>query len=183
MDECDRRQLPPELRLLFADDGVGRVLPTDLPEGAVVWPDPSFARFPSRSPSRPAFWLSDEPVSGELWAKLRAAHPESGLWPLLLEDSMQPWSAGQIAPDNPALIDNFEAGAFMAEVWSDWLAQASPEQIEDLFPFGRECPGLAEPGGCSPSRTRSPTGTPACSPNAARCSASPPPTGARTRSW
>jgi hypothetical protein len=146
MDECDRRQLPPELRLLFADDGVGRVLPTDLPEGAVVWPDPSFARFPSRSPSRPAFWLSDEPVSGELWAKLRAAHPESGLWPLLLEDSVQPWSAGQIAPDNPALIDNFEAGAFMAEVWSDWLAQASPEQIEDLFPFGRDCPGLAPPG-------------------------------------
>jgi hypothetical protein len=147
MDECDRRQLPPELRLLFDDDGVERALPADLPDGQVVWPDPSFARLPStRSPTRPAFWLSDEPVSGELWAKLRAAHAETGLWPLLLEDSMQPWSTGQVAPDAPALIDNFEAGAFMREVWSDWLAQAHPDQIEDLYPFGRECPGLAEPG-------------------------------------
>lgn len=144
MDECDRRQLPPELRLLFADDGVDRTLPADLPPGSVVWPDPTFARL--QSPSRPAFWLSDDPVSGELWAALREAHPVSGLWPVLLEDSVQPWSAGQIAPDDPKLIDVFEAGAFMAEVWSDWIAQANPEQIEDLLPFGGDCPGLAGPG-------------------------------------
>jgi hypothetical protein len=65
---------------------------------------------------------------------------------LLLEDSVQPWSAGQVAPDAASEIDNYRAEAFMAEVWADWVRQANPEQVEDLAPFGRDCPGLAGPG-------------------------------------
>ncbi len=139
-----RGRLPDGLSRLFADGGAGRELSVPLPEGTVVWPDPGYTRH--QSSRRPAFWLSDAPVSAELWARLRAEHPRSGLWPVLLEDSVQPWSAGQIAPDAASEIDYYTADAFMAEVWSDWVAQAHPEQVEDLAPFGVECPGLAEPG-------------------------------------
>ncbi|GIH23824.1 hypothetical protein Aph01nite_21340 [Acrocarpospora phusangensis] len=137
-------QLPPEIRELFADHGEGRTLGVELPEGAAVWPDPNFER--RRQHRRPAFWLSDDPVPGELWARLRAEHPESGLWPLLLEESVQPWSIGQIAPDTAAEIDNFRAGDFMDEVWADWVEQADKDQIGNLEPFGPVSPGLAEPG-------------------------------------
>ncbi len=136
--------LPPELRELFADDGVRRELTVELPPGVTVWPDPTFER--GRPHRRPAFWLSDDPVSGELWSELRAEHPTSGLWPLLLEESVQPWSVGQIAPDDADRINLFHAQAFMDEVWADWVESASHDQIGNLEPFGPVSPGLAEPG-------------------------------------
>src|SRR5258708_6650135 len=92
MDDHGRRQrLPAGLRQLFADGGGGRTLATPLPPGGVVWPDPDCAQH--QPTVRPAFWLTSEPVTGELWARLRAEHERSGLWPVLLDDSTQPWSA------------------------------------------------------------------------------------------
>ncbi|MFF4776871.1 DUF4253 domain-containing protein [Microtetraspora fusca] len=129
------------LGLLFPDGGDGRALPDDLPPGALVWPDPEYDRL--RTHRRPSFWLSDSPVPASLWSRLRAEHPRSGLWPVLLEDSVQPWSAGQIAPEPASEIDNYRASAFMTEVWRDLLAGG----VADLAPYGEECPGLAEPGG------------------------------------
>ncbi|MDF5753206.1 DUF4253 domain-containing protein [Spongiactinospora sp. TRM90649] len=144
MDERERGGLPTGLGKLFADGGTGRSLAVDLPPGGLVWPDPGYA--PGRSCAQPAFWISDEPGSGELWAALRAEHAHSGLWPVLLEESVQPWAAGQIAPDVPEEIDNYKPAQFMAEVWEDWCELAHPDQIEDLAPFGDRCPGLAAPG-------------------------------------
>src|SRR5512139_536924 len=145
MDDYERRRLPAGLRQLFADGGAGRVLATPLPAGSVVWPDPGYLQ---REPAkRPAFWLSDEPATGELWARLRAEHDRSGLWPVLLDDSTQPWSAGQIAPEPVADIGNYDPAAFMAEVWADFLAPLPEwDQAEELAPFGRSCPGLAPSG-------------------------------------
>lgn len=144
MDDSQRRGLPPAVRPLFDDGGGGRSLSVELPAGSVVWPDPTYVQFPSQR--RPAFWLSESPVTGSLWARLRAEHSGSGLWPVLLEESVQPWSFGQIAPDAPTEIDNYTMDAFMAEVWSDWIARAAEEQFEILDPFGPHCPGPAEPG-------------------------------------
>ena len=136
--------LPGDLHRLFTDGGAERRLSVALPPGAVVWPDPGYAqRYPAR---RPALWLSDGPVTGELWARLRADHAASGLWPLLLEDSTQPWSAGQIAPEPVTEIGHYDPAAFMAEVWSDWVGRQDDEAaIEDLAPYGRYSPGLAAP--------------------------------------
>lgn len=137
--------LPGDVHRLFADGGGGRRLSVALPSGGVVWADPGYTqRFDLR---RPALWLSDAPVIGELWARLRADHSGSGLWPLLLEDSTQPWSAGQIAPEPASEIDFYDPAAFMAEVWSDWVSKQTDEAVlEDLAPYGRYSPGLAEPG-------------------------------------
>ncbi|MFF5208920.1 DUF4253 domain-containing protein [Streptosporangium sp. NPDC000396] len=129
---------------LFVDGGEGRTLSTQLPPGDVVWPDPGYARF--IIDNRPAFWLSDVAVPGELWAGLRAEHERSGLWPVLLEDSVQPWSTGQIAPDAVTEIDNYHVAAFMAEVWSDWIEKAHVDQLTLLEPFGPQCPGPAAAG-------------------------------------
>ncbi|MFB9720581.1 DUF4253 domain-containing protein [Planobispora longispora] len=144
MDDCERGRLSPVLGQLFTDGGAGRGLRVELPPGDVVWPDPGYARILTYT--RPAFWLSDEAVSGGLWAALRAEHPRSGLWPVLLEDSVQPWSAGQVAPDAVEEIDNYRIAPFMAEVWSDWVSRAHADQLEILEPFGARCPGPAAPG-------------------------------------
>jgi Domain of unknown function (DUF4253) len=137
MDDLERRQrLPAGLRHLFADGGGGRTLTAPLPPGSLVWPDPGYRQH--QTAKRPAFWLSDEPAGGGEWARLRAEHDRSGLWPVLLDDSTQPWSAGQVAPEPVAGIDDYDPEAFLSEVWEEYGS-------EDLEPFGPHCPGLAPP--------------------------------------
>lgn len=132
------KRLPSGVGELFADGGSGRTLPVSLPAGSVIWPDPGY---PQRlAVERAAFWLTHEPVDGRLWSDLRAEHATSGLWPVLLEDATQPWSAGQIAPEPVTDIANYDAAAFMAEVWSDLSDPAA-----DIEPFGRYSPGPAYP--------------------------------------
>jgi len=134
-------QLPRELCRLFADGGRGRSLSAVLPDGDLVWPDPGFTQA-----ERPAFWMSDGPVSAADWRAFHAEHARSGLWPLLLDESAQPWSVGQVVPDEPVLIDHFTAEGFMAEVWQEWVSQMPQEALDELDPFGVLCPGLARPG-------------------------------------
>ncbi|MEV4218010.1 DUF4253 domain-containing protein [Nonomuraea sp. NPDC049725] len=138
-------QLPPELCPLFADGGRGRALGIAVPEGGMVWPDPGYT---GQGPAaRPAFWMSDEPVSGADWRRFHAEHPRSGLWPVLLDESAQPWSVGQVVPDEPVQIDHFTADGFMAEVWQEWVSQMpAQDALDELDPYGAICPGLAPPG-------------------------------------
>ncbi|MCP2340908.1 DUF4253 domain-containing protein [Actinomadura rupiterrae] len=147
MDDVDldlRERLPGDLPKLFPDGGAERALSAELPPGDVVWPDPGY---PQRQfVRRPAFWVSDDPVTGEVWSRVRAEHHRSGLWPVLLDESDQPWAAGQVAPEPVADIGNYAPAAFMYEVWSDFAEQAAPGDFEDLAPFGRHCPGPAAPG-------------------------------------
>src|SRR4051794_10516365 len=137
-------RLPRELCRLFADGGKGRTLPSRLPAGDVVWPDPGYTG--QGEAPRPAFWMSDEHATGEDWARLRACHPHSGLWPVLLDETAQPWAIGQIVPDDPRQIDHFTAEGFMTEVWQEWVSQMPQEALEELEPYGAICPGLSRPG-------------------------------------
>ncbi|MEU8386311.1 hypothetical protein AB0C32_45150, partial [Streptosporangium sp. NPDC048865] len=45
--------------------------------------------------------------------------------------------------------------AFMAEVWSDWIAKANIDQLELLDPFGPECPRGGRAGTLARGRPRS----------------------------
>jgi hypothetical protein len=140
MSVHERHRLPSGLELLFGDGGDGRALSVVLPSGSLVWPDPDYDKL--RAHHRPSFWLSDEPVPPGLWSRLRGEHPRSGLWPVLLEEDVQPWSAGQIAPDSVEEIDHYTAGGFMAEAWADLIEGRE----EELAPFGATCPGPAPAG-------------------------------------
>jgi hypothetical protein len=149
-DQGHRYDLPAELGPLFGDGHEGRELPIALPPGSLVLPDPNFLE--RQLPIRPAFWLSDGPAPQGLWPRLRAQHARSGLWPVLLDDSMQSWSLGQIAPEPPGQIDGYNVAAFMAEVWTDMVESRTgrgaggADDLADLMPFGRRCPGPAPPG-------------------------------------
>ncbi len=132
-------------RRLFPDGAPGKSLSVTLPEGTLVWPE---LTFPQRTPPAGlAFWISEDPAPPGLWARLRAEHPRSGLWPVLLDDTTQPWTAGQIAPEPAIEIDTYDPAAFLAEVWADHRAAVGPgDDLPELAPYGRQSPGLAAPG-------------------------------------
>jgi hypothetical protein len=106
-------------------------LDVELPPGEIV-----------NAPGSPALWLSsDQPPPG-LWARLRAAHVTSGLWPLLVNG---------IEAFNPAIIssspDQHNADALLARMWELLLPAEDSEHfpgiMEDLRPFGATWPGAS----------------------------------------
>jgi hypothetical protein len=137
MDDLER--LMAGVDELFPGHALDESLSVTLPSGYAVWPDPGFPQH--RPAEQPAFWMSEEPVTGDVWARFRAGHASSGLWPVLLDDSAQPWSAGQIAPEPVDEIAAYDPAAFMAEVWTEWH-----EPPMDITPFGDYSPGPAMPG-------------------------------------
>ncbi|GAA0328201.1 DUF4253 domain-containing protein [Streptomyces turgidiscabies] len=81
-------------------------------------------------------WLSDGPVRGaaDWWARLYSRHPETGLYPLLLEypdDSFEPTRG-----DYGAGVD---AASYLRREWT-----------QDAWPAFEEWPGLAAPAAAVP---------------------------------
>jgi len=135
-----RHQLPQGLGQLFSDGGTGRVLDVALPPGRLVVPHKETAA------ARPAYWLSDEPGGGDLWARLRRAHARSGLWPVLVSpddgNPKVPWVAGEVGPEPVASIDGLHAAEVLAGFWNEWVEDGS--DLRELEPFGHGWPGLAQ---------------------------------------
>jgi hypothetical protein len=144
--------LPPPLVPLFRNgDTAGRHLDVDLPPGRVV--------HATEGDRGPALWLSDAPPPPGLWARLRAAHAGSGLWPLLLEalssEASRPWEVGELWPGERSVPDQFSADAVLAELWADHTAGEDDDEGDDdekdeedepsdaLAPFGTRWPGRA----------------------------------------
>ncbi|WP_428963635.1 DUF4253 domain-containing protein [Micromonospora fluostatini] len=103
----------------------------------------------------PVYWLSDEPVTDfGLWARLRARHRESGLWPLLLtglaSDETRPWVAGEVWPAGMSAPDRHDPVEVLAAWWRDSTTTGEDDDPEApgeaTAPFGRTWPGLAAPG-------------------------------------
>ena len=145
-----RHQLPQGLGQLFSDGGTGRVLDVDLPPGRLVVPHKETAA------ARPAYWLSDEPGGGDLWARLRRAHARSGLWPVLVSpddgNPKVPWVAGEVGPEPVASIGGLHAAEVLAGFWNEWVEDGS--DLRELEPFGHGWPGLAQAtdGGQEPDK-------------------------------
>ncbi|MGP4113375.1 DUF4253 domain-containing protein [Streptomyces sp. 4N509B] len=113
-------------------------------------------------PPRPAgrtahtLWMSDEPVSVEVWARFRADHARSGLWPLLLDSSAPddagypPWASGGLFPEEASSPEAHDPADLLAGWWSTYTAVEEDEDVlspaERLAvtaPFGQDWPGLA----------------------------------------
>lgn len=91
----------------------------------------------------PVLWASAAPVPdvGRLWSRLAAAFPESGVWPFIVDVTYG------FQPFDDYLFDvprgrHSEVAAILRKGWSGSVDQDPGEEIE---PFGRQFPGLAEP--------------------------------------
>lgn len=102
----------------------------------------------------PLCWISDEPPAPQLVAALRAEHPQSGLWPLLLCDNDEVYgercTVGVVPPEPLDHIDRWRVVDVMARIW-DGLVQADDDlgpayDLEVLAPFDYHCPGPAQAG-------------------------------------
>jgi hypothetical protein len=120
-------------------------LPAGLPAGRLIVPDLDFAD--DMWAGTPVLWVSDEivPDAGERWERLYAAHPETGLYPLLLEglrsDADRPWRVGELSPVAEGAIDALTAEGVLRRFWSD----VTDEDDEDVAPY-EDWPGLAGAG-------------------------------------
>lgn len=147
------RPLPPALHVLFRDQAHDRYrLTTPLPAGRTVPSDEGYGDIHS-------LWLSDRPATAGQLASLRAEHPRSGLWPLLLDaldhhdPDYRPWGCGELFPEHLTSPDAHEPAALLATWWDactdidvvdDDLT--SDDRLALTAPFGRHWPGLAPHG-------------------------------------
>ncbi|TWD81926.1 uncharacterized protein DUF4253 [Kribbella amoyensis] len=123
---------------------MGVELPEYLPSGRVVVDGQGV----------PLFWLSDGPAEVGVHRRLLADHGRTGLWPVIAEghpqDPLRPWQSGELSPQPVSDIDRYDAAAVMRGFWTDWVTPQEHEEEDhdfaELEPFGRTCPGLAEPG-------------------------------------
>ncbi|MEU4448373.1 DUF4253 domain-containing protein [Actinosynnema sp. NPDC050801] len=140
--------LPADVRALFADGAeAGRSLSVPLPPGRPVTPQ--------GGSGRPAFWLGDGPAAAGLWARLRAEHERSGLWPLLLDAAddedpqYRPWGNGDVRPDVMSSPDGHDPAVLLARWWTDHTAEdpddtlTAAERAAITAPFGTTWPGPA----------------------------------------
>ena len=141
--------LPAELRALFADGAdAGRTLSVPLPPGRPVGSEEE----PSE---RPAFWLGDAAAPAGLWARLRAEHARSGLWPLLLDSlddedvDYRPWGSGEVLPGEMSSPGDHDAATLLADWWVTYTGVDDPDDVLSpaeraavTAPFGRTWPGL-----------------------------------------
>ncbi|MEV6974006.1 DUF4253 domain-containing protein [Kitasatospora sp. NPDC093806] len=119
-------------------------LPVPLPPGRPVTGEEGEGR-------RPLLWISDAPAPDGLWERLHRAHPETGLWPLLLAPldggpDFRPWLSGELYPDQASDLSHHDPAVLLR----DWWDSITPDPEEDdadlvdaLAPYVRTWPGLA----------------------------------------
>ncbi|PRY44488.1 DUF4253 domain-containing protein [Umezawaea tangerina] len=142
--------LPAELRALFTDGTDGRSLAVGLPPGRPVVSE-------EEEGDRPAFWLSDKPAPEGLWARLRAEHARSGLWPLLLDalddddEEYRPWGNGEVVPGDMSSPADHDPAKLLATWWDDYTSEnpddtlTPAERLAVTAPYGHTWPGLSQP--------------------------------------
>lgn len=107
-----------------------------LPPGRLVRP----AGYPG---AEPLLWVADVPAEPGRWGELAAAHPRTGLWPVLLEglaegDPTRPWLEGEFAPAPWSPLDAPALEPLLAEAF------AGAFEDEEEFPAGPPpWPGLS----------------------------------------
>ncbi|GHF82397.1 hypothetical protein GCM10018790_70170 [Kitasatospora xanthocidica] len=125
--------------------GALAALPVALPPGRLVGGEDG---------REPLLWVSDAPAPGGLWARLHRAHPDSGLWPLLLSPldrggpDFRPWLSGELYPSDAGAAGLYDPAALLRTWWEtggeDGDDRGDDEELaESLAPYGLTWPGPA----------------------------------------
>ncbi|MDX3854162.1 DUF4253 domain-containing protein [Streptomyces sp. AK02-01A] len=145
--------LPRDLHLLFrGKDPDQYSITTPLPTGRTVLSDEGDGEIHT-------LWLSDQPATADLFSSLRAEHPQSGLWPLLLDahdrqdPEYRPWGTGELFPEGLTSPDAHQPAAQLSRWWHDYTCidddddnLRPDERLAVTAPFGERWPGLAPAG-------------------------------------
>ncbi|MEU8921870.1 DUF4253 domain-containing protein [Kitasatospora sp. NPDC048545] len=125
-------------------------LPVPLPPGRPVGEDGR----------EPLLWITDAPTPAGLWAQLHRAHPQSGLWPLLLTPldrtapDYRPWLSGELYPSDAGVAELYDPAALLRGWWQTrGSGEAEDDRGDDdgdddeiaeaLAPYGFTWPGTA----------------------------------------
>jgi predicted DNA-binding WGR domain protein len=142
--------LPPYEPPQLPNDGPLTIGGASLPPGRRLEGDPVMAPPGVQMVAGSVIWATDGVVAdaGRVLAGLRTAAGNMNLVPVLLaglsSEPSRPWDSHEFAPTDPRRIDSFDAAAELAHAWAGSL-EDSDEESDDLKPFGREFPGLANP--------------------------------------
>ena len=119
--------IPDELRPLFTEVA-GRSLSVPLPTGRLAGSEEGRGGF--------TLWVSEGAVPAGLWARLRAEHHRSGLWPLLLDAldrtdaEYRPWGSGELWPGQMSSPARHNA----PEILAAWWAQSADSECATQWP-------------------------------------------------
>jgi hypothetical protein len=102
----------------------------------------------------PTVWIGDDPAPPALWPRLRAAHPATGLWPLLIAEDphldADPWAEGDLYPQDSTAPDGHDPAKLLAAWWHDHTRIDAHDLLptgtrrDVTAPFGPEWPGVAD---------------------------------------
>ncbi|MER7754744.1 DUF4253 domain-containing protein [Kitasatospora sp. NPDC097643] len=101
---------------------------------------------------QPLLWVSDERPPAGLWGQLHRAHPQSGLYPLLLapladEPDFRPWLSGELFPALVSDPAHHDPAALLRGWWEGPNVEDEEEDEDDfdpvLAPYDATWPGLA----------------------------------------
>lgn len=120
----------------------GSIAGVPLPDGVLYAPIPEGG---SRGED-PVIWGSARPVPqiGRLWARLAAAFPESGVWPLVVDTNFGFSGFDDRLMDVPRGRHK-EVQAILRKGWNDMVGFDEDDPDEEIAPFSRQFPGLAAP--------------------------------------
>ncbi len=95
----------------------------------------------ARADHTPRLWMTGDPVPfiGDLWTRLAAAFPETGLWPLIVDDGIR-----EDALSDPSPLADVDIHDVLESAWTENVGD-DDELGDELSPFSRGFPGLAAP--------------------------------------
>lgn len=113
-----------------------------LPDGTLYAPMPEGG---SRGEA-PVIWASETPVRnvGQIWARLATVFPETGVWPFIIDATYGFNGFDDYLMDMPR-GRHTEVLAILRKGWSDSVSFDDEFAVEQIAPFGKTFPGLADP--------------------------------------
>jgi hypothetical protein len=129
-----RGTLPPEAG--------GMIAGVSLPDGDLYAPTPEGG---SRGED-PVIWASAGPVPNvaTTWSRLAAAFPKTGIWPFVIDASYDFNGFDDYLMDLPR-GRHTEVVAILRKAWNGMVSYDEDYDLDEIAPFGKTFPGLADP--------------------------------------